>query len=101
MRGNVHVRFGGRGQEDLQPKGCKASCPDPTCPLRPGNRLVFVSSISSRYQQPSTMVYSQVETLPLLQSSAQGSLTRFLSGSLMVEGCACNRSGDTGSARRL
>ena len=29
MRGNVHVRFGGRGQENLRPKGRKASRPRP------------------------------------------------------------------------
>ena len=29
MRGNVHVRFGGRGQENLRQKGRKASRPRP------------------------------------------------------------------------
>lgn len=29
MRGNAHVRFGGRGQEDLPAKAGKASCPRP------------------------------------------------------------------------
>jgi len=33
MRGNVHVRFGGRGQEDLPLKSRKASYPRPhICP---------------------------------------------------------------------
>ncbi len=34
MRGNVHVRFGGRGQEDLRPRSRKASCPRPNTSIQ-------------------------------------------------------------------
>ena len=36
MRGNVHVRFGGRGQENPRPQGRRASRPRPNiCPYHP------------------------------------------------------------------
>ncbi len=34
MRGNAHVRFGGRGQEDLRTKDRKASCLRPYSPRK-------------------------------------------------------------------
>ena len=44
MRGNVHVRFGGRGQGNPRAKARRASCPPPNSPssdasnVRPGSR---------------------------------------------------------------
>ena len=48
-----------RGQADLHPTGCKASCPRPnTSPSTQKAASLFLSLISSRYEQSSLIVSS-------------------------------------------
>ena len=47
MRGNVHVRFGGRGQGNQQPKRCTAPCPRPNSGRTSASRLVRHSAAST------------------------------------------------------
>jgi hypothetical protein len=59
MRGNVHVRFGGRGREDLRPRRPQG-VPSPTqhIPFEAEAANLFFQLVSSRYERASVLVTS-------------------------------------------
>ncbi len=59
MRGNVHVRFGGRGREDLRPKGRKGVPPSTQhIPFDGEAANLFFQLVSARYERASVIVTS-------------------------------------------
>ena len=59
MRGNVQVRFGGRGREDLRPRGPQGvSSPTQHIPFQGEAANLFFQLVSSRYERASIIMSS-------------------------------------------